>query len=122
MRRVLVIDDEQSYRKHLKRALCEDGYRVEVAANPREARDLALLFRPDVVITDWMLKDDVNGLELADWFREVNPELSVVLITGFPMASLKPDEARGGRLEFLEKPFRMETLLDAVRRVARSET
>jgi DNA-binding NtrC family response regulator len=121
MRSVLVIDDEPSYRKHLKRALCEDGYRVEVAANQKEARALAFRIRPDVVIADWMLKDDVNGLELADRLREANPELRVVLITGFPAASLKPDEARGGHLELLEKPFRMEALLDAVRRVAVGE-
>lgn len=122
MRRVLVIDDEQSYRKHLKRALREDGYRVEVAANQQEARDLASLFRPDVVIADWMLKDDVNGFELAEWFREVNPDLRVVLITGLPTASLKPGGPQGGRVELLQKPFRMGALLDAVHRVTGSES
>ncbi len=116
MHRVLVVDDEIAYRAHLKRGLTEGGFAVAVAASEREALELAPRFRPDVVVADWLLGDDANGLQLARAMQDDNPGLRIIIITGFPTDSLRERARQASVFAFLEKPFRMGALLDAVER------
>ena len=64
----------------------------------------------DVVVTDAIMPGGMNGLELVEWLRIVQPGLPVVLMTGYS------DEAFGGELpagvDLLRKPFTAAALLD----------
>ena len=66
MPRILIVDDEPGYRKHLSRELIGDGYDVETATRGREALEIARRFQPDVLIADWMLKTNLHGLEIGE--------------------------------------------------------
>ena len=71
---------------------------------------------PDVLIADWMLKDHIHGLHVADAFKAVNPDLHTILITGFPSRDLLAESDRFGVLQLLEKPFDLTDLREAVDR------
>jgi DNA-binding response OmpR family regulator len=55
MLKVLIVDDEPSYREYLERYLSRSGYEVRSASGAAEAVAIARELRPDVVLADWML-------------------------------------------------------------------
>ncbi|MFH1747974.1 MAG: response regulator [Planctomycetota bacterium] len=117
MTKILVVDDEPRYREHLNRALTRDGYQVFTAANARDAIAAGTRFRPDVLVADWMLKDDLHGLHVSEALRTFIPNLKTILITGFPSTDLR-DDARSLQVsEFVEKPFELARLRNAVQAV-----
>lgn len=113
--RVMIVDDEPRYRVYLSARLSEEGYEVAVAANGREAIDRGVQFRPDVLVTDWMLKNHLHGLHIASALGTVNPETRTILMTGFVSEDLR-SQARSAHIQFMEKPFAPDDLVDAVER------
>ena len=108
--KVLIVDDEQDYRVLLKDVFCQHGYEVQIAANAREASMHAEQARPDLLIIDWLLKDAVDGLTVANSLHQANKELKTILITGFPeTAGVEEREW----LRIIRKPFREADILDA---------
>ncbi len=65
MARVLVVDDEPSYRKYLERYLIHEGYELKTAGSSTEAMRIAADFEPHVLLVDWMLKDRLHGLDVG---------------------------------------------------------
>lgn len=114
MVKVLVIDDEPAYRDSLRLLMPCEGFAVETAANAREAYDVATRFEPDVLVVDWMLKDHTDGLEVAESMRGSHPNLRVIVITGYPTASLEARIRSTPSTQFLTKPFTLSDLIGAV--------
>ena len=71
-------------------------------------------FLPDVLVVDWMLKDHTDGLEVADGIRKTQPNLRVIVITGYPTASLEARIRNTPSTQFLTKPFTLSDLIDAI--------
>jgi len=118
---VLIVEDEDSLRETLSRFLTREGYTVIAAANGSQAFDEAVAASPDVLVADWMLKDHLHGLHVAEAFKAVNPSLNTILITGFPSQDLLAESDKLGVLQLLEKPFDLADLREAVRRAVESE-
>ena len=80
--RILVVDDEQHVRNSLATWFREEGYEVSVAASGKEA--LATLAREasNILLVDIKMPD-VDGIELQGRFREVKPDLIVIIMTGY---------------------------------------
>lgn len=114
MARILVIDDESGYRKHLRRILSDAGYEVDTAGTAAEALDLGNRHPPDILIADWLLKDVLCGIEVAEILRASNPSLKVIVISGYPSSELLEKAVEFGIAEFLEKPFSSNQIRDAV--------
>jgi len=114
--RVLIVDDESRYRVYLSAKLGSLGHEVAVADTGRQAIERGLFFRPNVLVSDWMLRNHVHGLHVVDALRAVDPSLPAILMTGFPSRDLR-SQARSSRVvEFLEKPFELADLVAAVER------
>jgi CheY-like chemotaxis protein len=111
--RVLVVDDEPRYRVYLRARLSEAGYEVAVAASGREAIDRGIHFRPEVLVTDWMLKNHLHGLHVANVLGTVTPGTRTVLMTGFASDDLR-SQASAAHVEFLEKPFAPDDLVSVI--------
>lgn len=73
--RVLIVDDEPSYRDYLERYLKREGYGVRTASTGEEALAIGEVFSPHVILADWMLKDHVHGLQVAETLRDLKPDL-----------------------------------------------
>lgn len=111
--RLLLVDDNVSVLRLMQRVLERSGYTVLTATSGEEA--VALLDRHvDLVILDVVLPG-LGGRELMHRFKEVHPEVRVLLTSGY-----SADEV-AHRLEgpdaFLEKPFTPKALLEAIRAV-----
>ncbi len=119
MVRVLIVDDEPTYRNYLARYLTRECYDVQAAGGHAEALAIAQSFSPDVVVADWMLQDQGHGLDVAEALREKHGTVQIVLMTGFPTAAIREEARRTGVRELLEKPFGLAELAQAIAEAAR---
>ncbi len=119
--RILLVDDDPLICK-LGRELLENlGYRVEVAQAGSEALRLYQQGeRPDLVILDYYLPGD-NGSHILRQLKDLNPEVRVVLTSGFlspqEVAHLKELGASG----IICKPFRLQELETRIREALAGE-
>ncbi len=120
MATVLNDEDEDFLRDKIASFLDREGHDVISAPDGREAFDRGVSATPDVLVTDWMLKDHIHGLHVSEALKGVNPALTTILITGFPSQELLTESDRVGVLQLLEKPFDLNDLKDAVASAADS--
>ena len=115
--KVLIIDDEEAARYGIRRALAQQGYQLDEAADGAQALQLLDQFRPDVIVSDINMPS-IDGLSLL---REVNrrddPPL-VILITAYGSESVAAEALRAGAYDYLAKPFDLEQLRSTVRNAA----
>jgi len=107
--RILVVDDEPSVRDALDRALRMDGYKVQVAADGREALDALADQPPDAIVLD-VLMPEPDGLEVCRRLRAAGDHTPVLMLTA---RDAVPDRVAGldaGADDYLIKPFALEEL------------
>jgi DNA-binding NtrC family response regulator len=120
--KVLVVDDEIGYCRKLGRYLSARGYDVVTATTGEEAVSIGTRTRPELLVTDWMLRGDVNGLHVIDALKAVYPKTRIVMMSGFATADLREEAAQRDVAAFVEKPFSPEQLECAVEHALRVET
>ncbi len=114
-KRILVADDDASVREAAHELLGRFGCEVETAHNGDEALLMARSFQYDAVLADIRLPD-MTGYECFCQLREHQPDLPVILMTGF---GYDPDHSivkarQAGLKAVLYKPFRIDQLLEEV--------
>jgi DNA-binding NtrC family response regulator len=107
---ILVVDDQDSIRHFVSRALEDEGYAVHVTGSVREAREAIAQDLPDVAILDLKLPDG-NGLELLREIKRLQPEVTVILMTAFGELETAVEAMSAGAFWFVKKPFQNEELL-----------
>lgn len=117
MTKVLVVDDVETYRKYLALALEDENYEVRAAAGGAEAIELGNNFQPDVLVVDWMLNSKLDGLSVCKALENQLPDLQTILITGYPSPGLKREVLRSNIATFIEKPFTLADIVEAVDRL-----
>ena len=117
MARILVIDDDDDFRRMLCTALERDGYTVEEARNGQEGSRRHRTEPVDLVITD-ILMPEQEGLETIQTLRQEFPEIKIIAISGgVGMLNFLPLARKFGALQTLQKPFSLQQLYEAVREV-----
>ncbi len=102
--RILVVDDEQSLRIIISQVLSDDGHDVTVAANGEEALELFEREPFPIVFTD-IVMGDLNGLELLQKIKELQPETQVIVVTSHASLDTAITALRAGAYDYLVKPF-----------------
>jgi two-component system cell cycle sensor histidine kinase/response regulator CckA len=113
---ILVVDDEATVREAAKYILEQNGYRVLTAGNGEQAILRFVENREQIrlVFTD-VVMPLMDGITLARSLRVLNPELRMVMTSGNELDPARRSELAGiGEVTFLAKPFRSNTLLDAL--------
>lgn len=107
--KILVIDDDELVTTSLKRALNQSGYQVEVALSGKAGLKEIEDSEPDMVLLDIFL-GDANGLEVLKKIQGINPDLPVVMITGFADVQTAVNAIKMGAIDFILKPINLDQL------------
>ncbi|MGC8861279.1 MAG: sigma-54-dependent transcriptional regulator [Armatimonadota bacterium] len=107
---ILVVDDEPNIRRVLEAVLAKDGHTVLTAENGRKGLEL-LKSNPgiDVLITD-LIMPDINGIELLSAARELDPDISVLMITAHGTIQSAVEAMKLGALDYICKPFDLDEI------------
>ncbi|HEY6002206.1 MAG TPA: sigma-54 dependent transcriptional regulator [Anaeromyxobacter sp.] len=110
--RLLVVDDEPIALKNLERVLVKEGYDVTAASSGPAALKHLRQRGFDVVLTDLRM-EKVDGMEVLRRSREIDPDVEVILITGYATIDTAIEAMKHGAYHYVAKPFK----LDEVRKV-----
>lgn len=114
---VLVVDDEADIRELVAGILDDEGYEVRTASDSESALAAVRARRPALLILDiWMQGGGMDGLELLDMLKSLDPDLPVIMISGHGNIETAVSAIKRGAYDFLEKPFKSDRLLLIVER------
>jgi len=114
MIRILLVDDEDSFRGTVSKRLSRRSMDVRTASDGREALDLLENHSVEVVVTDVKMPN-MNGIELLGRIKEKYPDIEVILLTGHVAASDGVEGIKGGAFDYLTKPVELEHLVSKIR-------
>ncbi|GBR00438.1 response regulator [Acetobacter oeni] len=119
--RILLVEDDPSLQVMVRYNLEKAGYVVETAGDGARALDLAVSFRPALVLLDWMLPGSLSGIDVCRRLRELpgSRDVPVIMLTA---RSEEADAIRGlenGADDYLTKPCSMATLEARIRAMLR---
>ncbi len=115
MAKILIVDDEQSYRQLLTLVFEEQGNTVRTAMNGRLALEMLAAEPADIIISDVKMPD-MDGIEMLRAVRETQPDLGVILMTAFASVETAREAFKLGADDFIQKPFDVEELKLIVRK------
>jgi DNA-binding NtrC family response regulator len=113
--RVLVVDDEEPFRRLLKRELGRKGFAVEVAADGREALALLRERAFDVILLD-VVMPGLDGLSTMKRLREDPSSPAIIVLTGRATVETAVDAMKNGAFDYLTKPYKLDELVVLVNR------
>ena len=113
--RVLVVDDERGIREGCRRILASEGYVVEVASSGREGLDMVKAHTYDLLLVDLMMPV-MGGLEMMEQVRDYDPEIVMIVVTGFATIETAVEAMKHGAYDYVPKPFAPDQLVAVVNR------
>jgi len=124
--RVLVIDDEAEIRRNLTVGLTQEGYSVVACPDGISAIHELNSVREDGTAYDYLVTDifmpDIDGLKILKVIKVQHPDLPVLVITGFGDISLKTTALMEHNVGYLEKPFEIPDLVEALEELSPGST
>jgi len=106
---ILVIDDEETMRDSCQQALSRSGNIVEVAEEGTKGLEMLGKESFDLVILDLKMPG-LSGMEVLKRIKEDEPEVVVVVITGYATVESAVEAMKAGAYDFIPKPFTPESL------------
>jgi DNA-binding NtrC family response regulator len=101
---ILIVDDETVVRDSLGKWFSEEGYAVETAATAREALLKLPSERWDLALVDIKMPG-MDGLELQRKVHEVDPEIIIIIMTGYASVETAVQALKDGAYDYIMKPF-----------------
>lgn len=114
---VHVVDDEEPVRKSLAFLLTTMGFTVRVHESATSFLSSAQGIGKACLVTDLRMPD-MNGVELLEKLNEKGAMIPSVVITGHGDVPMAVAAMKAGAVDFIEKPFEDEVLVDAIKRAA----
>jgi PAS domain S-box-containing protein len=113
--RILVVDDEMGIREGCKRALSAEGCLVDCAEDGNLGFQKVKENHYDLILVDLMMPG-IGGLDLIQKVHYIDPEIIVVVITGYASIDTAVEATKRGAYDYLPKPFSPEALTALVKR------
>ena len=109
MEKILIIDDEDFIRENVSRILNDEGFQVVSAADGKGALDLAGSEEIDLALLDLNLGAE-NGIDVLKSLKEIDPDLLVIVITGYGSVETAVESLKLGAFHYMKKPFKADAL------------
>lgn len=117
MTTVLVVEDDETYRGALARALAREGFEPAEADGVEAACARLLTLKPEFAVIDLCLGDG-SGIDVVRALSRVAPECKSVLLTGHGTIPAAVEAMRAGASDFRTKPISTAELVETLRRSA----
>lgn len=111
---LLIVDDEESVRDSLYNWFIEDGYRVDVAADAKEALSKLEIKNFDIILADIKMPG-MDGMEMHRRIRALNNDAVVIIMTAFATVETAVQALKDGAFDYITKPFDPDELSHLVR-------
>ncbi|MDO6682196.1 MULTISPECIES: sigma-54 dependent transcriptional regulator [unclassified Oceanobacter] len=112
---IVIIDDDEDVRINTSDLLSVEYQRISTYASPAALLKRLTVNQPMVILTDLRMPD-ADGFEFACQALKIDPDLPVILMTGYGDISIAVDAMKQGITDFVEKPFDTDYLLAAVQK------
>ena len=111
--RILVVDDELTVCKSIRKVLVREDCEVDMALSGEEALRKETDEPYDVMIVDLMMPG-LSGMDLLKLLKARNPKARIIMVTGYPTMKNTLQAMQLGAMDFLPKPFLPTTLRNLV--------
>lgn len=116
---ILVVEDEDDVRELVSMSLRHRGFSVLSVPNAEVALQILMeQVKFDLLFTDIVMPGIIDGFELADRAKRLQPDLKILYATGFAHVSRRPMDQLHGKL--IQKPYRPDELASEVRQALES--
>jgi two-component system response regulator RegA len=116
--RIMVVDDDATFRQRLVSALEDRGIQAWGAASPQEAKELACRVRPARAVVDLRMPGG-SGLELVSELIGIDSEMAILVLTGYGSIATALEAIRRGAVDYLTKPADADQILAAFEKTGR---
>ncbi|MGE5608979.1 MAG: response regulator transcription factor [Bacillota bacterium] len=116
VQKILIVDDDAVFRDRLLRALQARGYQALGAATAAEGYQRAQAVRPQRVVVDLRMPGG-SGLDLVRDLTTLDPNVQIVVLTGYGSIATAVEAIRRGAVDYLTKPADTEQILAAFDRI-----
>lgn len=114
--KVLVLDDEQVVLDSISRTLGEEDYTVKTFQKGEDALAALKGESFDILMTD-MKMPGMDGLQAMEAMKEIDPDLSMVVVTGYSTVDSAVKSMKLGAVDYIKKPFTPEQLTELVDKI-----
>ena len=115
MKPIWIVDDDQSIRFVLEKALAREDLAVRSFTNPRDVLTALEDDVPQVLVSDIRMPGG-SGIELLTKVKQKHPELQVIIMTAYSDLDSAVSAFQGGAFEYLPKPFDVPKAVELIRR------
>jgi DNA-binding NtrC family response regulator len=121
--KVLIVDDEERFRNTMCKLLKVEGFDASTAGSGPQALDELQQKGYDVVILDVRMPE-MNGVQVLAEIRKIDPEIEVIIMTGYASVDTAKEIMKIGAYDYLLKPYAITELVEKIeaafdRKVAR---
>ncbi len=109
MEKILIVDDEPFICENLERILQEDNYSTVVASSGQDALKSLQEESIDLIFLDLNLPD-MNGLDILKKVKEWDPNLLVIIMTGYASVESAVESLKLGAYDYIKKPFKADVI------------
>ncbi|SDB38114.1 Response regulator receiver domain-containing protein [Desulfonatronum thiosulfatophilum] len=111
MAEILVLDDVQDVGVMIRRILTRNGHNVHVYSDEEPAFEHARATPPHLAILDIKLKK-MSGVEVLEELKKINPDIRVMMLTGYPTLETAKQAMQLGADEYCVKPIDIDELVE----------
>jgi len=117
---VLVVEDEKIARANLKHVISKEGYDVMTAKDGLEATQLLEQHHFDIILTDLKM-DKVDGMGVLEAAKKKDPDIEVIMITGYATVTTAVSAMKKGSFHFITKPFKVEEIRSVIKQALKKK-
>ena len=119
LKNIWVLDDDQSIRWVIEKALNRNGYIVKTFDSVEDAMSLIGTSNPDLILSDVRMPGK-SGLDFLEIVKRDNPQIPVIIMTAYSDVETTVDSYKAGAYEYISKPFDINDLLKIVNKASSS--